>query len=134
METNKPAQAIDPELTYFIMIGNSDDELTQREWGSFLREMRNVVESIATQIYGMWYSAPDVDFQNACFSFAVQMDVDTVMERIAWMREMLQRLAGKYRQHSIALAATLHTEFIQPTTLDRVIAVNDKLDRRKDRA
>lgn len=93
-------------LTVYVSIGNTDDKLTQQEWATFLGDFRRVMRRNAYEVYGEWYSAPDVPFQNACMAIAVPAgSVDVLRGELTEMREF-------YRQDSVAWAEVPRTEFI----------------------
>lgn len=92
--------------TVYVSIGNSDDKLTQREWAAYVREFVKLMRKDAAQVYGEWYSAPDVEYQNACIAAAVPD------ERLGWLRGALLDLRTQYRQDSVAWAEAPRTEFI----------------------
>lgn len=94
-------------MTIYVSIGNSDDKLSQLEWSAFAGQVQALISSLATQIHGVWFSPSGSAFQNACFCFelASMADAQEVKTRLA-------RLAGHYRQDSIAWAEAT-TEFIK---------------------
>lgn len=94
-------------LTVYISVGNSDDKLSQREWCEFWSAWRSRVLAYASQVHGDWASAPTAPFQNACLC------VEITAKAAGTLRAELARLAGQYRQDSIAWAEAI-TEFIAP--------------------
>jgi hypothetical protein len=101
-------------ITVYVSIGNSDDKLTQADWALFWGEVQWVICSQAERIHGEWASVPWSPYQNACTAFEVKR------ERTGDLRDLLARVAAKYRQDSIAWAEA-QTEFISPRSgLDRV--------------
>lgn len=90
-----------------VMIGNSDDKLTQAQWSRFARHAFRVVGAHATAVHGQWGSASLSPWQNAgMFVTMVAPDLDT-------LRAALRDLAAHFDQDSIALLAGT-TEFITP--------------------
>lgn len=92
----------------FICIGNSDDKLTQREWACFQLDLRMVVQEHADVRHGDWHSFPDSIYQNACWCIEIRE------EEIPGLKAGLSKLAGFYRQGSIAYNECTDTEFIEP--------------------
>ncbi len=93
-------------LTVYASIGNSDDKLTQAEWSGFTQRFANEVNQHADRVHGVWYSAPDSRYQNACACFEV------TEKRAAYLRECLALACRDFRQESIAWAVVQGTEFI----------------------
>ncbi|MGH3989854.1 MAG: hypothetical protein ACRDTZ_21460 [Pseudonocardiaceae bacterium] len=92
-------------MTVHIAIGNSDDMLSQAEWSRYVYELRQLVSASATTIHGVWFSAPDSAYQNACVGAAMSSEaVETVRAQLAALRH-------RYRQSSIAFNAS-ETELI----------------------
>lgn len=93
-------------LTVYASIGNSDDRLTQAQWSGLTRRLANEVNQHADRVHGVWYSAPDSRYQNACACFEV------TEKRAAYLRECLALACRDFRQESIAWAVVQGTEFI----------------------
>lgn len=102
----RSAPAIDPEMTVYVGIGNSDDKLTQFEWAAFVADLRSIASGFATQLLGEWFSLPDKQWQNCEIAWTMPA------QRLAWLRQDLGDLRAKFRQDSIALAIVDRTEFI----------------------
>lgn len=82
--------------TATILIGNSDDQLSQKEWSSFYNEV-NVLTSIHTNMtHFAGASIPDKPWQNACWV----VDVNNAQRVV--LKHKLAELRDKYRQESIA--------------------------------
>lgn len=98
-------------MIVYISIGNSDDKLTQMEWGKFYRKVDLTITGyrhIGGRIYGRWVS-PSTDYwQNACWCLEIQD------HQAAGLREELRVLAAKFRQDSIAWAVVGETMFLGP--------------------
>lgn len=92
-------------ITVYVSIGNSDDKLSQAEWANYVQVTRNLLRLRAREIHGEWYSAPDSDYQNACFCVVLGDDADTI-------RKSLAELRAAWRQDSVAWAEVPVTEFI----------------------
>lgn len=89
--------------TAVIMIGNSDDKLTQREWADFVSNVDTWTNNWTrmpdwdAKIHGRWFSAPDNPYQNAAWCIEINEAVLHHVYRI------LAGLALTYRQDSIAV-------------------------------
>lgn len=93
-------------ITAFVMLGNSDDKLSQDRWASFVRCARDRLRRHAREIHGEWYSAPDSDYQNACFCVVIPED------SAGLVKMELSTLREDYQQDSIAWSEAPVTEFI----------------------
>jgi hypothetical protein len=79
----------------YISIGNSDDKLTQKEWSEFCAEVDGNL-GVMAQKHGVWFSAPQSQWQNACWCFEVQDDW------VPALKTILARLARHYKQEWIS--------------------------------
>ena len=101
-----------PLLTIYASIGNSDDRLTQHRWSVYAASFINTIHRhispayLPGQIHGIWYSAPDSEFQNACVCFEATPD------QAAKLRADLTAVRELQQQDSIAWAEVTRTEFI----------------------
>lgn len=107
--------------TVYISIGNSDDKLTQREWCDFVADVDGDLEYVLNphgRVHGRWFSAPDVQWQNACWcvEFVESHGAagQTVAEQVAIAKARLRKLADVYRQDSIKWDEVGSPEFIKP--------------------
>lgn len=110
----------------YIGIGNTDNKLTQVEWAQFVTDTRTVVQRFCAanladadgqppasggpQIIGDWLSAGDSPWQNACIAFTLPNDTSSA--NVEALQHQLARLAGRYRQDSIAWAFAPDTGFL----------------------
>lgn len=85
--------------TITLLIGNSDDKLSQKDWSAFFHEIDGFLrEEGAEEIHFSASSAGASPWQNACWVFTVQNDQDAanVLGEITWIRT-------KWRQESAAV-------------------------------
>ena len=90
--------------TVTILIGNSDDGLTQKEWSEFYRNAEDIIRDSGS----VQFSGPSVGaapWQNACWVVVL----DTPLDRL---RKWLVVLAQRWRQDSIAIVVG-ETEFVE---------------------
>ena len=119
-----PCPGLDEQVlqTVFVTVGNTDDRLGQREWSAFVNDVDDIVRLLAPRIHGRFYSRPDAPWQNACWSFDIQVGE---MDRA---RAYLSNVAAHHRQDSIAWSPA-RTEFIgrdwEPT-LTEPISVKER--------
>jgi hypothetical protein len=93
-------------ITVYISIGNSDDKLTQVQWAAFVDAVRAQARHHSWEVHGEWYSAPDAEYQNACFCVVLG---DGKAEAL---QGCLTQVRERYGQDSIAWAVAPVTEFI----------------------
>lgn len=98
----------------YVSIGNSDDNLSQREWHAFWDEVRCELIGAGGRFHGQWVSPSTSLFQNACWC------VELVDEVVDELKGFLSAIAGRYRQDSIAWARVPETEFISPPRAEPV--------------
>lgn len=106
-EYHGPQRCKDAVITY-LSCGNTDDKLTQREWASLLNEIHRTLLTYSVSWYGNWYSAPESEFQNACFAFSVHDDLRPELQG------EMRAIAVEYKQDAIAWADCPATEFLGP--------------------
>lgn len=94
--------------TLVVLIGNSDDKLSQREWHCFTRDISDLIDSCAGERHFVGYSLPVVPWQNAAYCFEVERGPNEEA-----LGKGLRRLAAQYRQDSIAVVCG-ETKFIKP--------------------
>lgn len=91
----------------YVVIGNSDDKLSQERWAIFIKDIDVAVQGMAKHVHGVFFAAPNSPFQNACWSIIIdETDVEYVQRR-------LSHLASKYSQQSIVWADA-ETTFLAP--------------------
>ena len=95
-------------MTSTILIGNSDNKLSQQEWSQFCGAVAECVEAYAATVEFSGHSLGPAPWQNACWVFTETADPPR-----PGLRRVLAHLAEQFRQDSIALIAG-NTEFIVP--------------------
>lgn len=102
-------------MIVYISIGNSDDKLEQSQWSSFANAVDRAVDMatkyVGATVHGRWYSLPNEAWQNACWCVEFDDELGSVVDEY---RAELARLAGLFRQDSIAWAEVKTTEFLGP--------------------
>lgn len=95
--------------TVTILIGNTDNKLTQQEWSEFCASVENVATAYGpVQFSG--YSTGSAPWQNACWVIVTDgLEVG--------LKTRLSMLARYYRQDSIAVIAGT-TEFVEAPDAD----------------
>lgn len=99
-------------MIVYISIGNSDDKLTQKEWTDFIADVDDDVQG-SGHIHGRWFSAPDVEWQSACWCVEIDESFNRGPEvRAQRLKANLAVHARTYGQDSIAWAEVKETEFL----------------------
>ena len=83
-------------MIVYASIGNSDNKLTQAQWANFCEEFRRVMVTPPITLHGVWFSLPNVPWQNMCIGIEVESN------RVANLKEALKSLAYLFNQDSIA--------------------------------
>lgn len=91
----------------YVSIGNSDDNLAQKEWSEFCGDLLWAVDTFGERRHGVWFSNPNSQWQNACYCFEI------LEEKIPEMKKQLTVLARQYGQESIAWVQSPVTDLIE---------------------
>lgn len=94
--------------TLVILIGNSDDKLSQKEWSQYAMDVSLLAHNWAKAIHFEGGSASGSEWQNACW--VVEWDTAD----LANLNTELSQLAAHYRQDSIAVITGGTTRFVRP--------------------
>lgn len=97
----------EPRPTIYVSIGNSDDKLTQLQWSCFVNAVDSTIRAYSNTVHGYWLSAPDSQWQNACWCF----ELGDARSAFA-LRRYLRLHAHHYSQESIAWAVA-KTELLE---------------------
>lgn len=81
-----------------VMIGNSDNKLSQAAWANFVADVRAVCAEYACQLHFDGGARSDSAWQNWCFVFVVEV------EKVRPLVVRLERYRVKYGQNSIVWA------------------------------
>lgn len=92
--------------TVYVAIGNSDNKLTQAEWAEFVKDTRAALDHYGERTYGVWFSAADVPWQNACICKEVSQ------REVLKLRAALREIRKHYRQDSVAFVVIDTTELL----------------------
>lgn len=95
----------------YISIGNSDDKLSQMQWGKFYRKVDLVLQDVRRvggQVHGRWTSEGSDYWQNACWC----IELPDNPQYIDGLKDDLAILAETFGQDAIAWAEVLDTEFL----------------------
>ena len=82
--------------TITILIGNSDDKLTQKDWATFSRYIESAVKSMSPSVHFNGRSLPDDRWQNAAWVIEIEDD------QAARLKEWIREIKAHYKQESVA--------------------------------
>jgi len=92
--------------TVYVSVGNSDNRLAQSEWVDFACSTFAKVQASAREVFGVWWSAPDSPFQNACIAASLHST------EIIPLQAALTLLRRSHRQSSVAWAEAMDVVMI----------------------
>ena len=98
------------DYTCVLLVGNSDDRLTQRTWSEFTAELEQAIIRCSSNLYQQAYTAPTSRFQSATYTFAIS--ANSRLHAIQKLRDRFDRLRAAYGQNKIAFVVGT-TEFLQ---------------------
>ena len=93
-------------MTVAILIGNSDDKLSQRRWHEYVTAVARAVNACASEVHFHALSYGSDPWQNACWVFVLR---DGATEH--GFKTALRGLCEAFEQDSIAVL-TGETEFV----------------------
>lgn len=82
--------------TLSVLIGNSDNKLTQREWSEYIHDVADLIIDLDYQVHFRGYSDPAEPWQNACWVLEADDGFAVLVDR-------LKKIAWAYHQDSIAV-------------------------------
>lgn len=83
--------------TIVVLIGNSDDKLTQKEWSEYVAAVNSHIDLICSRTHFYGASANYMPWQNVCWVSEIE---ETCLEN---MQKALEHLRKYFRQDSIAI-------------------------------
>ena len=99
------------DLTITVLIGNSDNKLSQAEWAEFYAHVDDAVNEHAKSVQFSGASNGAAPWQNACWVAVIDGGDPDINHRLAV-------LAQNYRQDSIAVVPG-HTYFVKSVEENR---------------
>jgi len=95
-------------INVFVMIGNSDDKLTQFQWSTFISDVRLVLTSFPViKIWGELYCLPNIMYQNACWHIGIANNYP-----LQTIKDELVIVSRKFGQDAIAWIECKDAEFL----------------------
>lgn len=86
---------VDLPKTFSLLIGNTDNKLTQQDWSKFVSAISQLVAEKAEQVFFGGFSHAAAPFQNACWVFQC--------DRIAELVFKVVEVGKQFNQETIAL-------------------------------
>lgn len=93
--------------TASILIGNSDDKLTQVEWSQYVMAVGSLIESVSGCVHFRGFTAPTSPRQTACWV------AEMYVQSVNMLRHELAINAKYFRQDSVAVVWADSTEFVK---------------------
>lgn len=90
--------------TVSVLIGNSDDKLSQREWHNFVEDLKSVFMALNADVYFGGAPGGCAPWQNYC----IVADVKSLVDLLRFLEE----LRKKYHQDEIAVVIG-ETQFVK---------------------
>lgn len=88
-----------------ILIGNSDNKLTQNEWAHYVEAMRLAIERICHIVHFFGGSSTYAPWQNVCWTIEIDLD------NVGALKFDIMNIRRSYKQDSVAVMTGV-TEFI----------------------
>ena len=88
-----------------VLIGNSDDKLSQCEWALFCAYVQGAVDQFSEAVHFGGFTSPAARYQTACFV------AEFTQERLEYLKANLAEYAEEFRQDSVAVVVG-ETQFI----------------------
>lgn len=85
------------KITAIVLIGNTDNKLTQQEWSYFANDVRTLIWVFEQNTHFIGSSDPFSAYQSGCFVFEMQE------ERLEEFKHRLILFKQRYKQNFIAL-------------------------------
>lgn len=103
--------------TFTVLIGNSDNGLTQQQWSDFYHTTDRAIRRQALHIHFEGSSASAARYQNACWVFEIDLSEDALETQLMFLRRELSSIASTYKQNSIIFAEWHPAMFLPPIAL-----------------
>lgn len=97
---------MDDKVTVVVLVGNSDDKLSQEKWARFIQGVYYELEGWGETIEFYGGSSFQARWQNACVVATMKGDI------VAELKKSLARLCARYEQDSIAVVVG-DTQFVR---------------------
>jgi hypothetical protein len=82
-------------MTIVVLIGNSDNKLSQQDWAKYICEVKKLVSIYSQTIFFSGGSSYDEPRQNACFVFDCdESTVEVLKEQLAVVRVQFNQEAA----------------------------------------
>ncbi len=91
--------------TATILIGNSDDKLTQKEWSDFWARVDAMIGSVADDVHFKGVSYGAAQWQNACWVIVIDEP------NLSWLTKELKAVRRTFQQDS-AVIVVGETKFV----------------------
>lgn len=94
--------------TLSILIGNSDNKLTQAEWAEFFHATDRIIQQYEWRRHFSACSSGCSPWQNACWVVVIEGGE----EKVEKLKENLSVVRALYKQESVAIVIGSETEYV----------------------
>jgi len=85
------------KITAIVLIGNSDDKLTQKDWHYFVTDVRTIIWTFEKETHFIGSTEPFSQYQSACFVFEMEKN------QLEAFKNKLVLVKLRHKQNFIAL-------------------------------
>lgn len=85
------------KITAIVLIGNSDNKLTQKDWHYFVSDIRTIIWIFEEEIHFIGSTEPFSEYQSGCFVFEMEKD------QLEEFKNRLTLVKLRHKQNFIAL-------------------------------
>lgn len=85
------------KITAIVLIGNSDDKLTQKDWHYFVTDVRTIIWIFEKEIHFIGSTEPFSEYQSGCFVFEMEKN------QLEAFKNKLVLVKLRHKQNFIAL-------------------------------
>ncbi|RTK96549.1 MAG: hypothetical protein EKK64_03705 [Neisseriaceae bacterium] len=93
------------KITVIVLIGNSDNKLTQKEWHYYASDVRTIIWIFEKETHFIGSTEPFSEYQSGCFVFVIEK------EQLEELKNRLTLCKQRHNQNFIAMIVG-NTQFI----------------------
>jgi len=85
------------KITVIVLIGNSDNKLTQKDWHYFVSDVRTIIWIFEKETHFIGSTEPFSEYQSGCFVFEMEKD------QLEAFKNRLLLVKARHKQNFISL-------------------------------
>lgn len=85
------------KITVIILIGNSDNKLSQKDWHYFVSDVRTIIWLFEKETHFIGSTEPFSEYQSGCFVFVIEQN------QLEALKERLVLCKKRHQQNFIAM-------------------------------